>query len=198
MPIRHAVLGLLVGGVSHGYELKASFERAVGPQWGELNIGHLYQILDRLMRDGLVSRHAVSQSDRPDKLVYELTDTGREELDDWMALPHVRSGGYRDDFFLKIVVAARYGPGRLEKVLHVQREAYLSELGSLSQLRTEEHGDGLVDLLIEAAMLRLEAGVKLVESAEDRVNDIAWKPDVLDQVDDQPRDAHAGRLTQEG
>ena len=29
-------------------------EEAVGDQWGGLNIGHLYQLLDRLGRDGLI------------------------------------------------------------------------------------------------------------------------------------------------
>ena len=36
MPMQHAVLALLADGESHGYEIKTSFEDAVGPQWGEL------------------------------------------------------------------------------------------------------------------------------------------------------------------
>src|SRR6266508_2428323 len=70
MPIHHAVLGLLAEGPSYGYELKGSFEEAIGPQWGELNIGHLYQVLDRLMRDGFVTKRVVAQTDRPDRMVY--------------------------------------------------------------------------------------------------------------------------------
>ena len=53
MPLHHAVLALLAEKPAHGYELKSSFEQAVGDQWGGLNIGH-YQILDRLSRDGLI------------------------------------------------------------------------------------------------------------------------------------------------
>jgi DNA-binding PadR family transcriptional regulator len=41
MPLRHAVLALLSAKPAHGYELKTSFEQAVGDQWGGLNIGHL-------------------------------------------------------------------------------------------------------------------------------------------------------------
>ena len=62
MPINHAVLALLRDGPSHGYELKAAFEAAIGPQWGALNIGHLYQVLDRLSRDGLVTSTRVTVS----------------------------------------------------------------------------------------------------------------------------------------
>jgi len=55
MAIQHAVLALLADRPSYGYELKTAFESSVGPQWGTINIGHLYQILDRLSRDGLVT-----------------------------------------------------------------------------------------------------------------------------------------------
>lgn len=65
MPLHHAVLALLADKPAHGYELKTSFEQAVGDQWGGLNIGHLYQILDRLGRDGLIeSERLRSRSSR--------------------------------------------------------------------------------------------------------------------------------------
>ena len=109
MPIHHALLALLAGGQSHGYELKASFEQAVGPQWGEFNIGHVYQVLDRLEREGFVSERVVHQADRPDKTVYRLTRAGRAELERWLEAPFVREGGYRDDFFLKLFAGSQLG-----------------------------------------------------------------------------------------
>src|SRR6266540_801858 len=102
MPIQHAVLALLEGGASYGYELRAQFKESVGPQWGDLNIGHLYQVLERLVREGLVTRREVEQRRRPDKVVYRITRSGRDELQDWLKTPFVRSGGYRADFFLKL------------------------------------------------------------------------------------------------
>src|SRR5918912_1717761 len=117
MPIQHAVLALLERGESYGYELRAEFKESVGPQWGDLNIGHLYQVLDRLVRDGLVTRRDVRQEDRPDKVVYRLTQAGRAELEKWLDAPFVRRGGYRDDFFLKLFAAARLGSNRVAQVL---------------------------------------------------------------------------------
>jgi DNA-binding PadR family transcriptional regulator len=166
MPIQHAVLALLNDGPSHGYELKTSFEESVGPQWGDLNIGHVYQVLDRLVRDGLVTRRDVSQADRPNKAVYRLTKRGRAELDQWLAAPFVRQSGYRDDFFLKLFAAARLGPERLAQVTRIQREAYLSELAALAELRTRHGERPLVRLLIEAAVLHTEANLRVVELAE--------------------------------
>ena len=173
MPIHHAVMGLLAEGPSYGYELKARFEEAIGPQWGELNIGHLYQILDRLMRDGYVSRRSVPQPDRPDKLVYRLTKAGRQELEAWLSQPHVRQSGYRDDFFLKLFVASRLGPDRLRALLAEQRRAYLAELAALGELRKRHKTESLVSLLIEAAILHTEANLKVVERADGQAESLA-------------------------
>lgn len=167
MPIQHAVLALLSEGPSYGYQLKASFEEAIGPQWGDLNIGHLYQVLERLVRDGLVSRRVVAQRDRPDKTVYRITKAGRGELAHWLDEPFVRQGGYRDDFFLKLLAASRLGADELRKVCAVQRGAYLSELASLGKLRGGYEGQPLVSLLIEAAVLHTEANLRIVDLAQE-------------------------------
>ena len=166
MPIHHAVLALLAQESSHGYELKAAFEEAIGPQWGELNIGHLYQVLDRLVRDGLVTRRTVAQSNRPDRIDYRLTDAGRAELERWLETPFVRSGGYRDDFFLKLLAASRLGRAELDGVLRVQREAYINELAALGEIRERHEQEPLVALLVEAASLHTAANLRIVDEAE--------------------------------
>ena len=116
MPLSHAVLTLLAPEPSHGYDSKIRFESAVGPQWGGLNIGHLYQILDRLVRDGHVTRSHVTQSDRPDKTLYRLTETGADELLEWAGAPWIRSSGFRDELFLKLFAATRLGAARPRRV----------------------------------------------------------------------------------
>lgn len=166
MPIQHAVLALLRDGESYGYELRAEFERAVGPQWGQLNIGHLYQVLERLVRDGLVTRRELEQDRRPDRVVYQMTDAGKAELERWLATPFERQSGYRDDFFLKLLAASRLGRSELKSVLRIQRGAYLSELGALVELRSAHHDEPLVELLIDAAIRHTEANLATLEQAE--------------------------------
>lgn len=173
MPLHHAVLALLVDRPNHGYDLRADFQESVGPQWGDLNIGHLYQILDRLVRDGLVTKRVVEQVDRPAKTVYRLTRSGRGELERWLATPFVREGGYRDDFFLKLFAASRLGPDELGHVLGVQRQAYVDELAALGQLRLGHRAQPLVQLLIQAAVLHTEANLRVVELAEGARDELA-------------------------
>src|SRR4051794_35860059 len=98
MALHHAILSQLAGGESYGCDLKRAFERSVGPQWGALNIGHLYQVLDRLKRDRLVEiLGAEPQPRRPDRLIYAITPAGREELSRWLQTPSAPAVGYRDD-----------------------------------------------------------------------------------------------------
>ncbi|WP_162606574.1 PadR family transcriptional regulator [Jiangella asiatica] len=171
MPLQHAVLALLADGPSYGYELKANFEKAVGPQWGGLNIGHVYQILDRLHRDGMVSSHTVPQESRPDRTVYLITSAGQSDLDEWLSAPTTRTSGYRDDFILKILAAGRRGPDAVREVCRIQREARLAELQTLRASRRTHHHDALAALTIEAAVLHTQADLKLVDTVEARAGD---------------------------
>lgn len=172
MPIHHAVLALLADGPSYGYELKASFEHAIGPQWGELNIGHLYQILDRLVRDGLVTKRVVPQAHRPDKTVYRVRKAGLRELDEWLTQPSIRQAGYRDDFFLKLLAASRLGRKRLNEVTKAHRQAYLEELAALTDLKAIHHDEPLVELLIEAAIAHTEANLRVVELTQQHADEL--------------------------
>jgi DNA-binding PadR family transcriptional regulator len=170
MAIHHAVLALLADKPAHGYELKSSFEQAVGEQWGGLNIGHLYQVLDRLARDGLIESERQPQAVKPDRLVHRLTPAGRAELDRWLAEPAVRAHGYRDDFFLKVIAAARSGdPAMLAGVLQRQRIHLLRELHGLGQARALADGTSVESLLITAAELHVRADLEIVDAAEQTV-----------------------------
>ncbi|MDX3074934.1 PadR family transcriptional regulator [Streptomyces sp. MI02-7b] len=173
MPLHHAVLALLSEGPSHGYELKGRFEQAIGPQWGGLNIGHLYQILDRLVRDGYVTRSQVAQSDRPDKTRYHLTPTGQGELRTWATTAWTRTGGFRDELFLKLFGAASVGPEALDALVAAQRQTYLSELAGLTRQRRNHADDPLVALLIDAAIAHTKADLELIDNAVGRLAALA-------------------------
>ena len=167
MPLHHAVLALLAVKPTHGYELKGSFEQAVGDQWGGLNIGHLYQVLDRLARDGLIESERQPQPVKPDRLVHRITQAGREELDRWLNEPSVPTRGYRDDFFLKVMAAAQAGdPATLAAVLRRQRVYLLTELRSLADARAAASGSPVVALLVKAAELHVRADLGVVDAAK--------------------------------
>jgi DNA-binding PadR family transcriptional regulator len=169
MPLHHALLALLAHGESYGYELKTAVDRSVAPGAGALNIGHVYQVLDRLRRDGLVADvRAEAHGGRPERRVYAITPAGREELARWLAEPAGPMGGYRDDFWLKLVAAARTGEPALRDLLARERQALLGELRSLR----EQPGDALTRVLIDGAALQTEARLRLLDRVEERAAEI--------------------------
>jgi DNA-binding PadR family transcriptional regulator len=159
------------GGDEHaGQHREGAFEAAVGPQWGPLNIGHLYQVLERLSRDDLVTSHRVAQSVKPDRVVYEITDAGRTELADWLAAPTPRTSGFRDDFFLKVMAAARSGDAEtVRAVITGQRGFLLRELRNLETLRRRPGVDRVAGLLVTAATQHVGADLTFLDMAEEQL-----------------------------
>lgn len=166
MAIHHALLSLLAQDESYGYELRAELERSVGPQWGQLNIGHVYQLLERLKRDAMIEIvRCEPQPRRTERVIYAITDTGRRELADWLETPSPPSTGYRDDLYLKLAAAARAGEPTLRAVVRREREALFGELHALRSLAAAEQ-DPLVVLLIDGATLQIQAQTELLDRAE--------------------------------
>jgi DNA-binding PadR family transcriptional regulator len=207
MPLQHAVLALLAAKPAHGYELRNSFEEAVGDQWGGLNIGQLYQVLERLARDGLITSERRPQPVKPDRVMHRLTPAGQAELDRWLSEPSVRQRGYRDDFFLKVVAAARLGdPDALARIFHRQRTHLLRELRGLAEAAataTGAAGRSPADaLLIMAAERHIRADLEIVDAAEATLG-----PDMLralavsaegDGADREPGDASGPAAARSG
>lgn len=79
----YAILGLLSLAPLSGYDIKKMTDNSIAHFWNE-NFGHLYPVLGRMEREGLVSRQVMHTAGRPDRSVYTLTDAGREALAGWL------------------------------------------------------------------------------------------------------------------
>lgn len=171
MPVQHAVLALLARGPSYGYEIKQTVETTLGPQWGQLNIGHVYQTLDRLVRDGAVNAGSPSRGARADRIVYAITPAGRGSLARWLDTPAERSSGYRDEFFLKLAAAAWDGRTAVNGVVRRQRAHLVTLLHALSKV-TGDDSPVLDTMLVEAAKLHAEADLKLLDHIHEQLDEV--------------------------
>lgn len=79
MTVRLSLLAILDQGSCYGYQLRTELDRRTGLT-GPINVGQIYNTLDRLERDKLV-RKAGEQN------YYEITDAGRAEVVRWFANP---------------------------------------------------------------------------------------------------------------
>ena len=83
---RYALLGLLTLAPMCGYEMKKYSERSLKYFWSE-SYGQIYPMLSRMKAEGLVTAQKDQQEGRPGRIVYSITDKGREVLRDWMQTP---------------------------------------------------------------------------------------------------------------
>ena len=109
------MLAMLAKEPSHGYQLRARLQQALGPAGEAMNAGQIYVTLKRLEQDGLVRSQDVAQDSRPNKKVYELTPAGREQLAAWVTEP-IDGPRVRDEFFMKLVLAPLAGLAELALV----------------------------------------------------------------------------------
>ena len=79
MDLRLVIMGLLMQGPSHGYDLKQTLEGKLRP-FIEVSSTSLYYTLKKLEQEGLVTKWSTVSGRRPTKYVYSLTARGQEEI----------------------------------------------------------------------------------------------------------------------
>ncbi len=163
--MRLPLLALLAKEPAHGYELKMLLEQTFGQAYPSPNVGQIYVTLQRLERDGLVRSQDVVQETRPNKRVYELTSAGRETLAAWVEAPS-DAPRVRDDFFMKLVLSPLAGTTDQLGLINRQRRHYLNMMRGLSKLAVDAGGNGVSQLLIEGAMLHLQADLDWLERCQ--------------------------------
>jgi DNA-binding PadR family transcriptional regulator len=85
-PLALAVLALLVERPTHPYDMGRTMRERNKEASIKLNYGSLYSVLEQLLRAGFVApRETLRDTARPERTIYEITDAGRDELQDWMA-----------------------------------------------------------------------------------------------------------------
>src|SRR5215469_508846 len=85
-PLALAVLALLMERPTHPYDMGRTLRERNKEESIKLNYGSLYSVLDQLLRAGFVAkRETLRDTARPERTIYEITDSGRDELHDWMA-----------------------------------------------------------------------------------------------------------------
>ncbi|MFJ5263260.1 PadR family transcriptional regulator [Streptomyces sp. NPDC088387] len=101
MSLKYAVLAALLEGEASGYELSKSFDVSIANFW-PATPQQLYRELERLAQDGLIEARVVRQERRPDKRMFTLTRTGRDELTAFAVAPTRRPTALRDELLIKI------------------------------------------------------------------------------------------------
>lgn len=168
VPLRHAVLGLILERRGYGYDLAQRLTGRLGPAW-QLNPSAVYSALDQLERDrhivGSLREVAHARSDhlarRPGRVVYDATPAGRDAFRAW--LEHATRGPepVRNELHMKIAVA---GPSDMPSLISAMEHE--ESLARHLLDRTTERGDDVrSELVRSAARARVKAELDWIRTA---------------------------------
>ena len=89
----YAILGMLSHEDLTGYDIKKRIDNSIRFFW-DAGYGQIYPNLKALKKEGLVTMRVEAGENRPNRIIYAISETGREELKKWLATPvgeeHVR------------------------------------------------------------------------------------------------------------
>jgi DNA-binding PadR family transcriptional regulator len=163
---QEVVLAMLAKEPSHGYQLRARLRQALGPLGDTMNAGHIYVVLTRLDKAGLVvSERSTTVEDLPDRKTYALTPAGQQRVAEWLA----EVSWPRPDlaeFHLKLVAASAAGLADPLTIVDAQRRELLYRLRDAQRAAMAEPDGSDAALLLEGIVLRLQADLRWLEACE--------------------------------
>lgn len=180
MSVRQSLLAILNQGPCYGYQLRSEFARRTGSMW-PLNVGQIYNTLDRLERDGLVVRTERADVDPSSpteattgQIYYRITDAGSAEVDGWLGSAVEHSAATRDELAIKLAIAVTLPGADVVQVIQVQRTATLRTLQALMKTKKasgDPHSSEELarQIVIDSMIFHVEAEVRWLDHSEVRL-----------------------------
>lgn len=176
MSVRQSLLAILDQGPCYGYQLRTEFARRTGGSWS-LNVGQIYNTLDRLERDGLAERAGV---DEQGHVFWRITDQGSAEVRRWLHSPVERAAATRDELAMKLAVAATLPGVDVGRIIRDERRASRQRLTLLEAGRADEPatdaGALAHELVADSMRFAAEAELKWLDHAEARLSSHRGRP----------------------
>jgi DNA-binding PadR family transcriptional regulator len=167
MSVRHALLALLSEGPKYGLQLREEFEARTGEVW-PLNVGQVYQTLQRLERDGLVESD--DDADEGPQKGFRITEDGAAELASWLRTPPDLASPPRDELVMKVLVAVRMPGTDVHDVIQVHRRYLVELMQQWTRIKEDEaEFDVSLALVVDAELFRLDAVIRWLDSADGRL-----------------------------
>ena len=116
-----ALLGFLLSGPQHGYDLHRRFQAELGQVW-HLSQSQAYAILKRLEAHGEISSHIIRQAKLPARQVLRLTASGRRRFKAWLEFDvSSNARAIRLEFLTRLYFVQLYEPRKLDAICSAQR-----------------------------------------------------------------------------
>lgn len=148
-----------------------------GEENWDVKPAQIYSTLTRLLESGLIAEESGGEASGPDRRVYAITAKGRADLSAWFAAP-VEREHQRDEVFAKLMLAIATREANPRKVIQTQRSKLYRDLHALTAQRsqTDPQTDLAHVLLLDSAMMHIEADLHWLDMVEARLDEIKRQP----------------------
>jgi PadR family transcriptional regulator AphA len=155
------LLGFLMPGERHPYELHQEFERELGQVW-RVGQSKLYAQLKLLEQAGLVAAQTEPQPNRPPRNVHHITPAGQKAFLNWLYQPTMHVRHIRLEFLARLYFFRRLGSPGLEQLVADQKALLQSRVESLSRAAAETD-DEFWRLVLEFRRGEMEAVIRWLD-----------------------------------
>lgn len=186
MALSHAIMTALLEDELSGYDLMRRFQTSLGFFW-EASHQQIYQELRKLSERGWLAATAVAQAGRPDKVVYALTEAGRDALTTWIHADSQRRAS-KDDLFVKLYSIGHCDPAPIVDEIRARRARHGERVALYERIRDRHYAEPtkLPDTR-KGIYLALAAGIRQEHMFMD------WCDEALALLESLPRDQAAER-----
>lgn len=161
---QEVLLAMLAKEPAPAYQLRARFDRALGPLGQAINDGQIYVTLGRLEKADLITRQKAGAA-VADRKVYELTAAGQLRVTEWLGEVSWPKPDLAE-FHLKLIAAAAGGLADPIGIIDAQRRELLRRLREAQRAAMSEPDHSDAGLLLEGIALRLQADLRWLEACE--------------------------------
>lgn len=173
MALAQAIMTSLLDADLSGSELARDFEKSMGFFW-QATHQQIYQELRKLSDKGLLNKREVSQSGKPNKIVYGMTSAGREALVEWVYGP-TKVQPAKDELLLKLYNLSDDNVKHIVGEITVRREEVMQRLYLYESIRRRHYAEPRsLPVRHKGVYLALESGIHQGEQF------LSWCDEALD------------------
>lgn len=162
LPLDKVALGFLMSGPAHGYDLHHRVVRELGPVW-RIGMGHLYNALRDLEREGQVQSTLIPQADRPPRKIYAITPAGREAFLAWVRQPVPAVRDIRAEFLAKLYFLRALSLEGWAELVEAQRALLSARLAQLEAQYALTDPEAFYYLVLDLRLRQTRATLEWLE-----------------------------------
>lgn len=126
---REVILGILQKKPRTGYEINDILQNQIS-YFYDGTYGMIYPTLKKLEKEGKVEKQTIIQDDKPNKNVFSITSTGKDELKEYLNSDDV-SEVFKSDFLMKLFFGEDFNKQQVVKLIRNEIQTKEEQINQL-------------------------------------------------------------------